>query len=423
MDNLFFYSLSVIRRNSAGILIIILSFASLAFGLEKLPCPTGQHALGRTSFRWVDKSRPEVMTDALDDYREIIVHLWYPAERLDKGEKAPYFPNLELLKKVIKGREVSAWQSVETCLQERPPVASAEAKFPVLIFSHGNMMNSALYSFLIGELVSRGYIVAAIDHPFDARGVILSDGSAIGFADEKWSKIRPPAPVSPVAPEPALSDYERFYRERVKVRAADASFVLNQLEKMNSDQSGTIFGGRFDLNRAGVFGHSVGGVMAGEVCRSDIRFKACLNLDGMTRQGPFYLDDSGKSFVQPFMIITKPFSPPDEMLKSWKLSRQRWQEMKEEFERKIYSSVESGSRRVVVKGATHQSFSDDPMLIALLTGAPEIEKHRRILKIINDYTLAFFDKYLKNNNVALLDKFSADNPEVILETWLPANSK
>src|SRR6266545_2617093 len=45
----------------------------------QLPAPTGQFAVAKKEFFWKDSSRPEVMTEDLGDYREMMVTLWYPA--------------------------------------------------------------------------------------------------------------------------------------------------------------------------------------------------------------------------------------------------------------------------------------------------------------------------------------------------------
>ena len=66
----------------------------------ELPTPTGKHAVGRTSFHWIDSSRFEEITDDPNDRRELMVTIWYPAESAT-GETAPYVDNLDKLAVVI----------------------------------------------------------------------------------------------------------------------------------------------------------------------------------------------------------------------------------------------------------------------------------------------------------------------------------
>jgi len=68
----------------------------------ELPSPTGPYAVGQTVFRWADTSRPEVMTDDPDDFREVIAFIWYPAEP-GTWAKSPYFPGLSTVSKELAG--------------------------------------------------------------------------------------------------------------------------------------------------------------------------------------------------------------------------------------------------------------------------------------------------------------------------------
>jgi len=52
-----------------------------------LPVPSGGRSVGRASLHWVDPKRPEVATEAADDKREILVHVWYPAAKPDLQTK------------------------------------------------------------------------------------------------------------------------------------------------------------------------------------------------------------------------------------------------------------------------------------------------------------------------------------------------
>ena len=374
--------------------------------------PTGSYAVGRSTFRWIDQTRAEAMTSEPDDHRELVAYLWYPAAPTTQ-ERAAYIPDLSILKKVIRGPEAGAWQKVQTHSFSDAPLSSSQPKYPVLILSPGNDMNSTLYSFLIEELVSHGYVVVGLDHPYDSRAVVLSTGKVVGLAQDKW----PPLPKQQLVPNQE-SDYSRFYHERVKTRAQDASFALSQLEKLNLDQ-GSRLRGHLDLERVGFLGHSVGGVAAGKVCQLDQRFKACLNLDGITSGGPFYLDEHGRGFDQPYLLLTKPFRLSSEKLAELKLSREEWEANRERHEGQYFRAVKAGSYKVAIEGATHQSFSDDALLLATLLKPQELAAHKRRAQIIREYTRAFFDKYLKGTSVSLLDVASPQYPEVQVEVWRP----
>ena len=45
-----------------------------------LPMPTGSFRVGRASFHRIDASRLETFTDDPADNRQVLFHIWYPAE-------------------------------------------------------------------------------------------------------------------------------------------------------------------------------------------------------------------------------------------------------------------------------------------------------------------------------------------------------
>src|SRR5690606_24512738 len=57
------------------------------------PLP-GPYQVGTADFFWVDKDRPETATLAPDDYRHLLVKVWYPAAPAKDAELAPYLPDL-----------------------------------------------------------------------------------------------------------------------------------------------------------------------------------------------------------------------------------------------------------------------------------------------------------------------------------------
>ena len=403
----------------AALLLVLLLMAAIvpvARGIE-LPAPTGQHSIGQAAFHWTDTSRPETMTDSPADYREVIVYLWYPAEGTSGGSKAAYFPNVDGLQEIFTPVELLGVRSVRTRATANAPVSVAQSTYPVILLSHGNSANSAFHTAQIEELVSHGYIVAAIDHPYDALGVVLFDGQVARFAEERWP--RPEVPGGNQGSE----RYEDFYKERVETRAKDAVYVLDRLAELNTEAGGR-FNGRLDLERVGMFGHSVGGVAAGRACQLDERFKACLNLDGLAAGQPFYLDESGNGPSQPYMVMLKSFpAPSDEQLAEWKMTRAAWLAIQEERLDGYLDRVEGGSYKVTASGFTHQSFTDNPLMypslpeslstMSLKAGAA----NQRQVQLTREYILAFFDKHIQGKGSALLDQPSTSYPEIALETY------
>jgi hypothetical protein len=350
------------------------------------------------------------MTDDPNDRRELMVTLWYPAEA-GTGETAPYIDNLDKLADAPNQAIFNLARSARSHAIAGARISSAETRYPALIFSPGGQINAGMYAAQIEDLASHGYIVLGIDHPYESRGVIYPDGRIARYSEEKFPKRGSPN---------FQEEFDRFYRQLIDERAADAAFVLNQLEKLNSGKPASQFSGRLDLTRAGALGHSRGAVTAAQSCQSDRRFKACLSLDGMAKSLPFYPDADGKGPEQPYMTFEKPLPEPTEkQLSESKTTREQFEQMRERQrnrEAELLKTVKSGSYRVTLRGAAHNSFSDEPLILPFGDANAKVA-HRRRTQIIRSYTLAFFDQYLKNRNSNLLKGPSTDYPEVTVERF------
>ena len=62
---------------------------------------------------------------------------------------------------------------------------------------------------------------------------------------------------------------------------ADMKFVLDQLQELNVNDPTGRFKGRFDMQKVGVAGHSLGGATAAQFCHDDPRCAAGIDIDGM----------------------------------------------------------------------------------------------------------------------------------------------
>src|ERR1700716_4041647 len=63
-------------------------------------------------------------------------------------------------------------------------------------------------------------------------------------------------------------------------RAADSSFVLDQLGRLAQVEPGSPLVGHLDVQHTGIVGHSMGGAAAAQVVAEDPRFLVGVNLDG-----------------------------------------------------------------------------------------------------------------------------------------------
>lgn len=416
-----------LRRTCRGLLVIGSSMAiviPVAFPVFKMPRPTGPYAVGRTTWYLTDKSRGETYTANPNDSRELAAHIFYPAVVGPENERADYtsyplddFPSSSswLLKLLLKHLSMpKSWH------YRNVQVASNNMKYPVLLFSHGNGSKTECYSALLEEAASRGYIVIGIDHTYDCAFSVLPNGrwvfrkntegeQALSEGERKRLKqlserlFNNTKEIDPVEYETIWGELfqKSTMAKKVGLWVRDIRFVLNRLERIDAGDDNTRFCGQMDLQRVGVLGMSLGGASAVQFCSEDDRCKAVINLDG----SPFGdLLASGRSLQMPSLFfmgkniyIGKPLP---ESVRSREILFQR-------FTRKTY--------RVKIDQSTHLSFSDiplwSPVFAFIFDGGFSGE---RITRIINNYTMAFFDHHLKGALAPLLSGPSEEYPEVEL---------
>lgn len=369
----------------------------------ELPKPSGKFLIGRKFFYWTDESRAESITEDANDKRKVFVQLWYPADKEGKIA-AEYYPNLEEVFVDAKDRDIQ--RKAKNHATTDAKLAKSKQKFPVLIFSPGLGSSPFSYTAIIENLVSRGYVVAAINHPFDSGNFKFSDGQIIRHDTEKWDRK--------ISKEWTNEQRKQFFDERRIGWAKDFSFVVNQLEKLEKP-----FKDKLDFQKIGAFGHSFGGQATSIACASDARFKACANLDGMAQGNVFLPDENGKVLKQPFLFFTKASEVTNAELKMMNISREEYRvrdrkrlmNWKPSYKNKL-AELESGAYLITFPGVNHSSFSD--WLILNPRENISVERYAAA-EIINEYIAVFFDKFLLNKKSPLLDDKNESRPAVILE--------
>jgi len=353
---------------------------------QPLPAPTGRYTTGRVAFQWVDNARPELETREPDDRRELLVYVFYPAEAANRVPQAPYMPEADVMLPYWKDDLTNRLKALRAHSREGLPLATRPSRFPVIIFAPGGGQKALAYTTLLEDLASHGYVVAAIEPPYNAPAMQFPNGRTIGRlapADRGWEEPK------------TRDDQPRIYEQMVLHWARDMSFVLDRITELNK-ASQSLFADRLDVARVGAFGHSRGGQAAGTVRLLDARFRGAINLDGNIRGRGFQPIKGSDGGQQPFMWIEKQ-TPVlnDQELEKAQLPKALYQEFFAETNR-LMQSVKGGSAHVTVAriGIEHLDFSDNPFWGAAV--APEVRAGKRqTVALTRAYVRAFFDGCLR----------------------------
>ncbi|MEW9512745.1 alpha/beta hydrolase [Streptomyces bacillaris] len=369
-----------------------------------LPRPTGRHPVATLSVPLTDTTR----TDPFAPHpgpRELMVQLWYPATTAPPRPSAPYTdPGTAAALEVAWGMRPGVLAAVTThartgdlsSLGARtggpgaggPRTGSPGAGGPrtggrpapgtrtAVVLSHGRGASRALTSGLAEELASRGHLVAAVDHTYDAAAVRFPDGRL----------VRGALPAEP-------DDWDAQDRLEVAVRAADLRCVADALCRRRRPLAGVA------VRRVGLLGHSLGGAAAAEAMRLDRRFVAGLDLDG----GLFGTTVPETGLDRPFLLLTS--SPDHPTWARWRAHHRHW------------------GRHLHLAGGGHLTATDVPALAhaaGLRERWPEplyaeflgTLAPARAAAVTRAYTTAFFDKFLLGHRRPLLDGPVPRYPEI-----------
>jgi platelet-activating factor acetylhydrolase isoform II len=380
--------LTQVTRGNLTLVVALLVTVAACQAADLLPAPTGSFKTGRMSFHWKDAARAELETSAPDDKRELMVHLFYPAEANASGARAPYVPDADAMRGSWNDEQVARITTMRAFSRENAALPRGTARYPVVVFAPGGGMKGLTYHVLLEDLASHGWVVAAIDPPYNARGVRFPDSRVLGNlqpAERGWPATR------------NREDERRFYQERIVHWSHDVSFVIDQLTAL--DRGNGPFAQRLDIQRGvGVFGHSRGGQAAGTVRLLDERVRGGINIDGTAGEyliQPVKGEDVSGSQLFLWIQKTLPLPPTDEQLQGARRTRAEYDAGIERLTaswRRRLGAVTGGAMRVYIDrpGIAHIDFSDEPFWDGSMT--PETRPGK--LKTVADtraWVRAFFD--------------------------------
>jgi dienelactone hydrolase len=377
---------------------------------DTLPVPTGPHRVGRLSFDWVDPARFDIYAANPEDHRELVIFVWYPASIQPSAEFAPYLPPTWAPIADFLGLEVAGLRSHAV---PGATVAADSAAYPVLLLSQSGVP-PLLLGAIAEELASHGFVVVGVNHTYET--------TVTAFADGRVVQMNPAAVGGALGPQ--VGSHDEVFRQRASVceyKAADLTFVADQLENLNTDPAER-FAGRLDLSRLGAFGHSFGGNAALELCRTDHRCLAAANLDGAlwSDLGRVGLDGPA---LQVLAEHTEFNVTAEDAIKAGAAPNVEWFEAEKAITFGGWRTVQRLARpgyTVQVRGAGHISFMDVPFLpvtdgsiVKPALDAIKIEPNR-MWRLTCDLLLAFFGRHLNGAAAPVLDSPAKNYPELIV---------
>ncbi|TDC32518.1 hypothetical protein, partial [Micromonospora sp. KC213] len=349
--------------------------AAWALPVPAFPRPSGHYAVGATVLQWTDPAREETATPDIGDRRTVVVQLWYPADSVPPGT-----PGMQYLGHTAEEAEAVAaaaadYLGIPAFLLNGLPrarshaaldAAPAAGRFPVVLFSPGlggvRTQNTAWAE----DLASRGYLVAGVDHPYDSAAVVLADGRTV--------RTRVAASGDP-------GEDTRRTIGWTAVRAADLSFVLTQLSRLDRGELPSPFTGRLDTARAAATGHSLGGAAAMRAAQQDSRFTAVIDLDGGLNQ------DQGP-LRQPVLALTHAIEEQSDADYIARLSE-------------VLQQGAATSYRLTVPGSAHLTFTDAPLYLPPLPAVVGSVGRTESVRMTTETCATFLDATLRGRSVDL----------------------
>ncbi|WP_328967329.1 alpha/beta hydrolase family protein [Streptomyces sp. NBC_00239] len=339
----------------------------------ELPRPTGRFPVGQEVLHLTDRSRVDPWAGS--GPRELMVTMRYPA-RPGSGTPARYL-RTEEAHRLLADRDLDQVISPETlagtAVYAREGARPRHGRYPLVVLSPGFGVPRATLTALAEELASRGYVVAAVDHAYEASAATFPGGRMLPcLACEKTEQTGDYRPVS-------------------DGRAKDVSFLLDRL---TGHRPAWRHAELIDRRRIAMAGHSIGGASAAATMAVDRRVRAGVDMDG-SLMTPVPATGLGG---RPFLLLGAANTKPGDDV-SWD---------------RDWPLLDGWKRWITFAGSAHFTFTDFPALAdqlglpdpdAPLPGARSVELTRR-------YVTAFFDQHLKGRPQPILDGPVADAPEV-----------
>jgi predicted dienelactone hydrolase len=374
--------------------VVVAALLAVVLPVPTLPIPSGPETIGTASFELVDSERQEIYGSAPGSSRRFMAQVWYPAQAPNDLEPLPWSQDWDVVAPAMaEDLGFPSWflshtRYTDSNSYEEPAVA--DGTFPVVVYSHGWTGFRTIAINQIENLVSNGYMVIAPDHTYGAIATRMPGNVVVGYD---------PAAL-PDEEDVGEEAHLDAGKDLIFTYADDIVSVLDALDEGDQGPFG-VLAASADLTRIGVYGHSTGGGAAVKVCLEDERCDAVLGLD---------------PWVEPLpdKVIKLPTTRPALYMRSdgWRGNDN------DAVLRGLAGRSEQPTYWLGVEGAHHSDFVITPLVtpFAAQFGLKGPIPAGRIIPIIDNYLLGFFDVFLLGTGPAALDSVSFEEVSVELMT-------
>ena len=327
---------------------VVAGGAAWALPTLELPRPSGEFGVGTSTLQW-DTNAPESFTQDPADTHVLVAQLWYPTQATGPGQdylESSTVADAIAVQAGLPGFLLDgAIRGSTNAIADAP---RAEGAFPLMLFSPGlggvRTQNSAWAE----DLASHGYIVAAVDHPYDSAAVVLEDGTVIASTLRTTGNDKRD---------------QRIADDLASIRADDLIATLDRLET------------ELDVDGVATAGHSIGGAAAILAAARDDRVDAVVDLDGLPR--------GGRPSVPILALVAGGGTGSAD-------SDAR-------YDAALTEVLATCGKRVVVQGAQHLSFTDAALFLPPLPFLIGSEGRTAGLDAATRETRAFLDSALEED--------------------------